>query len=89
VVKKGKESDKKCVIIMLIFQRKKLPFENMLCLFSARWPGGGMKAKNMLCFFSPLGGREDEGQKQKKLPEMFLIFLIANIPANKSQIIKR
>jgi hypothetical protein len=23
------------------------------------------------------------------LPEMFLIFLIANIPANKSQIIKR
>jgi hypothetical protein len=48
-----------------------------------------MKAKNMLCFFSPLGGREDEGQKQKKLPEMFLIFLIANIPANKSQIIKR
>ena len=29
VVKKGKESDKKWVIIMLIFQRQKLPFENM------------------------------------------------------------
>ena len=38
------------------------------------YAGKGMKAKNMLCFFSPLCGREDEGQKQSKLPEMFLIF---------------
>jgi hypothetical protein len=47
------------VIIMLIIQRQKLPFDNMLCLFSTRWPGGGGG-----------GGRKPK----KKRPEIFLIF---------------
>jgi hypothetical protein len=67
---------------MLIFQRQKLPFENMLCLFSGRWPGGGgLKAKNML-FFSPLGGRGDESQKQHKIVCNISDFSIVNNPAN-------